>query len=68
MNKTIADVKKASIAVKLGPVIKWKIAAKINAVKPAILIFHREFSIFSILLILLCDEIVVALKIAVLML
>ena len=48
MNNTIADIKKPSIPGILGPVIKKKIVAKTNAVKPAILIFHRELSSLDI--------------------
>lgn len=48
MNNTIADIKKPSIPAILGPVIKKKIEANTNAVKPAILIFQRELSNLSI--------------------
>lgn len=48
MNNTIADIKKPSIPGILGPVIMKKILAKTNAVKPAILIFHRELSSLDI--------------------
>ena len=48
MNNTIADIKNPSIPGILGPVIKKKIVAKTNAVKPAMLIFHRELSSLDI--------------------